>query len=222
MRCFAQAGTASGTAHLKTVLRLSGPGRRQCFDGILAAWFENELLDAPVQEFRHEEDIFRWACDLVDPSELFELLARFPENAEDFTVETELVDSSRITIGAKQDLVRRRSDADCPRRSRSLRLVAQDRRIGFVADRRSCLHIEWHIDRNLAQELSLNVEHLNPTVSSVSNVDVIFCVHRNAVRRHKLAWSAAGFSPGLQPVAILVDFCDARVDVAIADVGVAS
>src|SRR5579864_3403872 len=119
------------------------------------------------------EYIFRRACDFVDPSELFELLARFPEDAEDFTVETELVDSSRITIGAEQNLVRRRSNADCPRRSRSLRLVAQDRRIGFVADRGSCIHIEWHIDRNLAQELSLNVEHLNPTVSSVSNVDVI-------------------------------------------------
>src|SRR5258708_1271267 len=42
------------------------------------------------------------------------------------------------------------------------------------------------------------------------------------MRSIELAGLIARFAPGLEPVAVLVDFGDARIDVAIADVGVAS
>ena len=46
-------------------------------------------------------------------------------------------------------------------------------------------------------------------------------VDGDAMRRVELPWLIAGFAPGLQPVPFFVDFGDARIDVAIADIRVA-
>jgi hypothetical protein len=40
--------------------------------------FENELLNAPVQQLAHIEFIVGWTCSFVNPSELLELFVGFP------------------------------------------------------------------------------------------------------------------------------------------------
>ena len=49
-------------------------------------WFENEFLDAPVQEFGDVEFVCGGAGDFVNPAELSELLAGFAKNAENFSL----------------------------------------------------------------------------------------------------------------------------------------
>src|SRR5207244_2719834 len=58
-------------------------------------------------------------------------------------------------------------------------------------------------------------------VAAVSDVDVALRIRRDAVRRMELAGLLSAVAPGFQPVAVLVDLCDPRVDVAIADIGIA-
>jgi len=56
----------------------------------LVSWFENEFLDAPVQNFGDIEFAFGGAGDFVNPAELAELLAGFAEYSENFSVEESL------------------------------------------------------------------------------------------------------------------------------------
>src|SRR5262249_22570168 len=98
---------------------------------------QNELLHAPVQNLGNVEVVLGWACDLVDPAELLELLARFPEIAEHLAVEAQLVDAAGIGIGAVEHLVGTGSDAQRPRgtgreASSGLQIRGQ---IRLVADR---------------------------------------------------------------------------------------
>src|ERR1700720_3510075 len=65
----------------------------------LMSRFENEFLDAPVQNFGDVEFVFGGAGDFVDPAELSELLAGFAEDAENFSVEREFVDSAGEAVG---------------------------------------------------------------------------------------------------------------------------
>jgi len=78
------------------------------------SWFENEFLDAPVQNFGDIEFVFGGAGDFVNPPELAELLAGFAEYSENFSVEGEFVDAAGETVGAVEDLVGRGRDANGP------------------------------------------------------------------------------------------------------------
>ena len=69
----------------------------------LMSWFENEFLDAPVQDFCNVKFVFGGAGDFVDPAELSELLAGFAEHAENFSVEREFVDAAREAVGVVED-----------------------------------------------------------------------------------------------------------------------
>jgi hypothetical protein len=60
---------------------------------------ENELLHAPVQQFADVDFVFRWACDFVDPSELFELSAGLTKHAQDLAIQADLVDSAGESVG---------------------------------------------------------------------------------------------------------------------------
>ena len=60
---------------------------------------EDQFLDAPVQDFGDVQLIFGGAGDFVDPAELSELLAGFAEDAENFSVEREFVDSAGEAVG---------------------------------------------------------------------------------------------------------------------------
>src|SRR3982074_1388680 len=80
--------------------------------------------------------------------------------------------------------------------------------------------IERHVDGDLAQTLSLSIEHLDSAVTAIRNVDISLSVDRNAMRSIELPGFASRFTPGFEPFTIFVDLGDPRIDVAVADVSV--
>ena len=83
----------------------------------LVSIFEDEFLDAPVQDFRDVKFAFPRASDFVNPSELSELLAGFAKDAENFSVERKFIDTARETVGAVEDLLGPGRDANGPGRA---------------------------------------------------------------------------------------------------------
>ena len=92
---------------------------------------------------------------------------------------------------------------------------------GLVADGRTSVGIDGDIDGELAQKFSIGIEDLDAAVATVGDVDVVVRIDSDAVRGVEVARLVAGFAPRLEPVALLVDFGDTRIDIAVADVGVA-
>src|SRR5450631_418540 len=80
--------------------------------------------------------------------------------------------------------------------------------------------IEWDVNGDLAQKMSLSVKHLDSAVSTIRNVDISLSVERNAMRSIELPGFASRFTPGFEPFTVFVHFGDPRIDVAVADVGV--
>src|SRR2546422_2837100 len=70
----------------------------------LMAWFEDEFLDAPIQEFGDVELVCGGAGDFVNPAELAKLHAGFAEGAEEFPVEREFVDAAGESVGGVENL----------------------------------------------------------------------------------------------------------------------
>ena len=128
-----------------------------------------------------------------------------------------------IGVGDVQHLVRRRRDADRPRRARreaaaGLQVVGQVR---LVADRRLARSsVERHVDLHFTPEIAVAVEHLDAPVVAVADIDVALRVGRDGVHEVELARALAALAPGLDPVAVLAELGDARVDVAVADIDV--
>src|SRR5437016_1614179 len=87
-------------------------------DAALAGWFENEFLDAPVQELGDVEFVRGGTGDFVNPAELADLFAGSAEDAEDFSIESELVDAAGKSVGSIEDLIWSRRDAESPGRTR--------------------------------------------------------------------------------------------------------
>ena len=82
--------------------------------------------------------------------------------------------------------------------------------------------IVGHVDMDLTEVFAIAIKDLDAGVAAVSYVDVSLIIGRDTVGRVELPGTGPRFSPGFDPVAILVHFGDARVDVAVADVRVAS
>jgi hypothetical protein len=61
--------------------------------------------------------------------------------------------------------------------------------------------IERHVDGDLAQKLSLSIEHLDSAVTAIRNVDISLSVERNAMRSIELPGFASRFTPGFEPFA---------------------
>src|SRR5258706_11041568 len=113
---------------------------------------ERQLLDAPVQDFGHEEFGFGGAGDFVDPAEVAGLLAGLAEPSEKFAVKAEFVNAAGETVGGEEDLIRRRSDADGPgsagrHGARGLRRT--------IADGGARVGADGEIDRDLGEEFSV-------------------------------------------------------------------
>ena len=81
------------------------------------SWFENEFLDAPVEEFGDVKLVFGGAGDFVNPAELAGLLARLAEDAEDSSIERKFIDVARERVGGVEDLIGRGRDANGPGRA---------------------------------------------------------------------------------------------------------
>jgi len=67
----------------------------------------------------------------------------------------------------------------------------------------------------LPKELSFTVEDLDAAIAAVGHVDVVFGVDSNAVRSAELSRLVSGFSPRLNPLAVFVNFRDARINIAM-------
>src|SRR5581483_132850 len=155
---------------------------------------QDELLHAPVQHLGDVELVFRGAGHFVYPAELLELLAGFPEYAEDLAVERQLIDAAGKRVGAVKHLPLTRRDADRPRRARSLRSFHVLGR--HVADRRTRrVTVERNLDYDLAQKLAIAVEDLNATVAAIADVDISLCVGGNRVRGIEFARLIAALAP---------------------------
>src|SRR5439155_16832220 len=76
---------------------------------------QNKLLHPPIQDFADVELVFRRTRDLMNPPKLFELLAGFAKQAQDFSIQAELVDPAGKSVGAVQVLMRRRRNTNRPR-----------------------------------------------------------------------------------------------------------
>src|SRR5258708_37330602 len=81
----------------------------------LMSWFENEFLDAPVQNFGDVERVFGGAGDFVNPAELAELFAGFAEDTENCSIKAEFIDAAWKPVGAEEGLVGAGGDAKHPR-----------------------------------------------------------------------------------------------------------
>src|SRR6266404_3067217 len=171
---------------------------------------ENQLLHAPIQYFGDIELVFRRAGHLVNPTELLKLLAGLAEHSKNLAIESQFVNAARIRVSAVKHLPRSRRYTDRPRRSWRLCAFNVFRRLIADGSPRG-VAIERHVDLEFPQ---------NSTVAAIADVDIPLGIGRDRMRCVELTRLVAALAPGLQPIAVLVDFSDARVDVAIADVGI--
>ena len=93
--------------------------------------------------------------------------------------------------------------------------------VGNLADRGLGVRRHRHVDDELAQEFAVAVEHLDAVVAAIGDIDIAVGVGRDRMRGVELAGLLAAVAPRFQPVAVLVDLGDARIDIAVADEGVA-
>jgi hypothetical protein len=93
--------------------------------------------------------------------------------------------------------------------------------VWLVADRRLGIRVERDIDLDDALKGALAIEYLDAPVGAVGNVDFAGGVGGNRMHRIELAGSGARPAPRFEPLAVLVDLGDARIDVAVGDIGIA-
>ena len=77
------------------------------------------------------------------------------------------------------------------------------------------------IDGEHAEERAVGVKDLNPPVRSIADVDLVPAVDGDRMGKAELSRPSSALTPRLHPVPVLVVFCDPRIDVPVADVGVA-
>ena len=69
--------------------------------------------------------------------------------------------------------------------------------VGLVANCRTRVLVERHIDSNRTQELTIAVEHLNPTVAAVRYVEITLRIGRNIMWIVELARLIASITQDL-------------------------
>src|SRR5438105_1322224 len=76
------------------------------------------------------------------------------------------------------------------------------------------------IENDTAQILSVHVEDLDAAVGAIGHIYVVLAVDADAMRQIELPRRAPAGSPGFHPIPVLIDFSDARIEVAVAYVHV--
>src|SRR6476620_2075478 len=108
--------------------------------------------------------------------------------------------------------MRRRRDADGPGGAGHPR---PGLRGCLVPDRRTSVGIDRDIDDDLAEKCAVAVEHLDAVIAPIRYVDIPLRIHGDAVESAQLPGPVAGFPPRLEPIAVLVDLGNPRVDVPV-------
>src|SRR5271163_3243578 len=114
----------------------------------------------------------------------------------------------------------RRRYAECPGGSGLHGAVGGSGLTRHRPDRGTSIWIERHVNGDLAKKLALHIKDLNAAVAAICYVDISCRIHGNAMRHTELTGFVSWLAPRLKPVAVLIHLRHARVDVAIADVGV--
>src|SRR6185503_15537063 len=152
------------------------------------------------------------------PTKLPGLLARFADHPDHLPVQSELIHSAWICIRREQHLIRPRRYANRPG-SAVLRCCSFGRRHITLCRTRS--RIERNINGHRSNECSVWIKDLNSTVPSIRYVDISFRIRSDAVGRVEFAGFVPAIAPLLNPGAVLVELCNARVDVSVADENIA-
>src|SRR5437899_2120507 len=176
---------------------------------------EGQLLDAPIEQFGDEKLVFAGAGNFMDPAQFAELFAGFAEDAENFSIESQLVDAAGKSIRGIKNLIGRRCDTEGPGSAGRHRACGGS---GLVADSGAGIRGNGYVNRELADKFPGSVEDLDAAVAAVGDINVVLCIHCNAVRSVELAGLSTGFAPRHQPVAVFIYFRDARIDIPVADV----
>src|SRR6476646_1608670 len=99
----------------------------------------------------------------------------------------------------------RRCDANGPGRTGRSRTRGM---VCFVAYRGLCICRNRDINDDLTEEFTSWIEYLYAIVPTVCHINIVVGVNGKAVRSVELAGFVSGFTPGLQPIALFIDFGD--------------
>src|SRR5713101_2330972 len=162
---------------------------------------QRELLHSPVAGFADVQVVLAAAINGIGRAELFQLLSRFAEPADQPAGEIHLVDFAvDVKIG----------------RGIGIAAVEVLARPGRDADRRRSADVH-----ELRLEVAVAVEHLNPSVAAVGDVDGALRIDRNPAWRVELTGRRPSGTPRLDELAVLVELGHARIAEAIRDINVA-
>src|SRR5216684_3322560 len=151
--------------------------------------------------------------------ELTEIASRPAHHAQNLAIECHLEDAAWVCrLPNEQHLIGTGGNADRVGSSDYLLEAITCRCSAIDSSRR---RIRRHIDRKHALEIAIAIKDLDATVRAIANINIVLKVNSDRVWQVKLTGAGTLRSPGLNPVAVLVDLGDARVDVAVRDVDAA-
>src|SRR5712671_4314644 len=162
---------------------------------------QRDLLDPQIADFADQQIVLVAAVDGVHGTEFLRHLAGAAEFADDRPVQFHLVDFAGLV-----DVVRRIGIGDIKHRIRT-RGHADRLGISEIAD--------------LRLEGAVVVEDLDAVVVAVGDIDIALRVNRNAADIVELALAGALLAPAFDEFAVLVEFGDARIALAVGDENVA-
>src|SRR5258706_8566123 len=163
--------------------------------------------------------MIRGAGQLVSAGKLFQLAACAANDSKYFSVERNFENSPGVSkFSNEKHLVGAGCDAD---RIGSANHRGEALAAWGVSVNRMSSGGRWHVDGEHTQNFSIRIEHLDTPIGAIADVEVVVAVRHNSMREAELSRRSSLFAPGLHPIAILVEFRDARVDISVRNVDVA-
>src|ERR1043166_4939750 len=128
----------------------------------------------------------------MDPAEFAKLTAGRTERTDHFSIQRKFVNPARESVAAIQILRASLRNADGPRRA----ILPSG---GIAGDRISepglGVRRDRYVNRDFALDGAFRIEHLNPAIPTIRDIDVALRVGRDAVRRIELARLRAAIAP---------------------------
>src|SRR5882757_841689 len=160
--------------------------------------------------------MIRGAGQLVSAGKLFQLAAGAANDSEHFSVERNFENSPRESkFSNEKHLVGAGCNAD---RIGSATHCGEALAAWSVSVNRMSSGGRWHVDGEHTQKCSFRIEHLDTPIGAIADVEVVVAIRHDRVREAELPLRSSLFAPGLHPIAILVEFRDARIDISVSNV----
>src|SRR2546422_8091288 len=139
---------------------------------------EGQLLEAPIEQFGDEKLVFTGAGNFMDPAQLAELFAGFAEDAENFSIESQLVDAAGKSIRGIKNLIGRRCDTEGPGSAGRHRACGGS---GLVADSGAGIRGNGYVNRELADKFPGSVEDLDAAGCAGRGIKIGLLLPRHSV-----------------------------------------